>query len=113
MNIGIMKLVYKDQILLLKNDDVIRIESADEDILVHYTNGRILKIADSLDHFQQQIIDPDFIRIHDKHIVNVTHILQIPDDPVNMIELNNHEFVPISRTIKNQIVKIINSHLQT
>lgn len=106
-----MKIISNDQILFFKNSAIIRFESVGDNTIIYFLNGKLLEIDESIDSIEVQLKDSGFIRIHDKHIVNVNYITNIPYNSTDLIKLENGVLIPVSKKIKDQIIEILKSHI--
>ena len=105
-----MKITSENQILFFKNNEIIRFESVDRSTIIHFINGTNSEIHEPIDSIEKQLIDVDFIRIHDEHIINVNYLTKIPDNLSDSIELENGVMLPVNKKTKNLIINILNSH---
>jgi len=83
--------------------DIIRLE-ADGAYTIFYTKDQKIIISKNL-KFYQELLNEQFIRCHQSHLVNKTHITKI--DNKGFLLLSNEQTVPISTRKKNDILKQI------
>lgn len=106
-----MKITSESQILFFKNNEIIRFESVAYNTIIHFINGTSSEIHEPIDSIEKQLTDVDFIRIHDKHIVNVNYIARIAGGREDFVELSNAEILPIDNEQKEIILELLTNHL--
>ncbi|MEL7422386.1 MAG: LytTR family DNA-binding domain-containing protein [Bacteroidota bacterium] len=88
----------------LRQEDIIFIQSADDYTEIHTTEqGRILS-AESLQHWEQQLPQQQFRRVHKSYIVHIDFILKIAH---NQVHLEQGHQVPIGRSYKDDFLQAI------
>jgi len=92
-----------DNRYVLKLNDIIRLE-ADGAYTKFISKDQKLIISKNLKHYQG-ILNDEFIRCHQSHLVNSKHITGMQQ---NCLILSNQEKIPISNRKKTEIVKFIN-----
>lgn len=98
--------------MFFKNKQILRFASVTGGTTIYFLDGSHIKIDESFESIELQLKDSDFIRIHDKHIVNVNHISKISNGTDDFIELSNSEVLPISRKQKQIIIELISTNLE-
>ncbi len=106
-----MKIISKDQIRFFKNHEILRLESVGENTIIYFLDGNSLEIDNPLDNIEAEMKNTEFIRIHDKHIVNVNHIARIAAGNDDFVELSNAEVLPIETGQKQLIMELLTNHL--
>ncbi len=107
-----MKITSENQILFFKNNEIIRFESVANNTIINFINRTSFEIHEPIDSIEKQLTDVDFIRIHDKHIVNVNYIARIAGGRDDFVELSNAEVLPIKKKQKEIIVELISTQLE-
>lgn len=69
---------------------------------IYCTNMPNLRIRGKLSELESQLLDYDFIRVHNRWIINMRHI-QLPDYPNEEIIMTNNLIVPLSRSHKGDM----------
>jgi len=108
---GTMKITTNNQILFFKNDDVLRLGAGDGHTIIHFVDGKQMEIDEPIRSIETQLKDPGFIRIHDRHIVNVNYISRIPAGADDFVELSNAEVLPMDGRQKEIILELLANHL--
>ncbi len=101
------KIVLKttEQRYIIAVNNIIRLE-ADGAYTIFITKNQKIIVSKHL-KFYQELLDEQFIRCHQSHLVNKNHIKGI--DTKGFLLLSNEQTVPISTRKKNEILKIINA----
>lgn len=84
---------------------IIRLQ-ADASYTTFTTINRKIVVSKNL-KFYQDLLGNNFMRCHQSHLVNSTHIKSLQKS--EFIEMSNQELVPISTRKKTEITKIINN----
>lgn len=100
----LLKLPNTEGIHLIECGDIIRIEASSNYIRIFLRNTSTLFFAKTLKWIEAQLPDHLFVRIHRKHIINISEVCQIS---TSLITLKNNETLPVSknrmRHIKQQL----------
>jgi len=107
-----MKITSENQILFLKNNEIVRFKDVPNGTQIHFLNGTISEIHEPINSIEKQLTDVDFIRIHDEHIINVNYLTKIPDNLSDSIELENGVLLPVNSKTKNLIINILKAHIK-
>ncbi len=105
-----MKISSGNQILFFRNDSILSFEAVAGQSLVHFIDGKNLKLDESIESIEKQLTDSGFIRISDRHIVNVNCITRISNSKDDFVELSNAEVLPINGKQKELIMELITEH---
>jgi len=92
-----------EQRYIFKTKDIIRLE-ADGAYTLFVTQNNQIIVSKNI-KFYQNILDENFIRIHQSHLINKKHVKGVKG--YNII-LSNNDIVPISTRKKTDIIKLIN-----
>ena len=106
-----MKISSNRQILFFKNDRVLRLEGRENRTIIHFVDGRQQEIDVALARVDAQMKDPGFLRIHNRHIVNVNYIARIAGGTDDFVEMSNAEVLPIDTGQKEIITEFLSNHL--
>ena len=107
-----MKILSDWQILFFKNDNVLRLEAIPGKTVIHFVEKKQTTIDESFENIEAQLQDQGFIRIHNRHIVNVNCIEKIAGGNADFVELSNAEVLPIKGKQKELIIELITGHLE-
>lgn len=83
-------------------DDLIRIESENQYTKL-YTNTKTILSSKNLKHYTELLEDNNFVRVHNRHLVNEKHIIKAISSEVLEVVLSNNESVPVSRANKKKV----------
>ena len=90
---------------------MLRLEAVSGQTVVHFVDKKQTTIDESFENIVAQLKDPGFIRIHNRHIVNVNYIAKIAGGTTDFVELSNAEVLPIEGKQKELLIELIAEHL--
>lgn len=93
-------LTYNNVFIPLRMQDIYYIEKSEKSLIYHTIRGEFRErktMSEAQAHFEQY----DFIRIHASYLVNSMYISKIKQD---LLELQTHIKLPISRTRKKEVI---------
>jgi two-component system, LytTR family, response regulator len=86
------------------SSDIIRCESEVNYTRFFLNNKEKILVSKTLKHFENELKDYGFIRVHQSHLININEIKNI-DTSSNVINLiNSDKVIPISRTFKSELL---------
>jgi two-component system, LytTR family, response regulator len=88
---------------------IIRIQSLSNYSKLFFNNGKSLVVAKVLHLFEEHPRLSSFVRIHRKHLVNISYIKTYPDNKTGMLLLDNGETIGVARRKKRSIAERLNS----
>ncbi len=103
------KIVLKttDSIYLVPVTDIIRCEAYNNYSWVYTSNQPRLLISKPLKHFESMLEDYGFMRIHQSHLVNLSHLLRIDKVDGGMVVLSDNTPLPISTRKREQVFRML------
>ena len=99
-----LKVSVSEGIYLIDFEDIVRVQACGNYSIIHYKGG-IITASKSLKHFENQLPNKQFIRVHSSHLIALQQIIFISKSE---IKLKDGTFCPISRRGKallNELVK--------
>ena len=105
-----LKIHTKSRVWFFKSREIIRFEALEKDTRVYLTNQNRPVINENIDEVENQIKDFSFLRIHNKHIINMNHIARIFEDDSEKISLLNGDVLPVEKLRKQYILESIEKH---
>jgi DNA-binding LytR/AlgR family response regulator len=94
---------YEAKMLHVKLNDIMYFE-ANQNYLQLYTGDQVFRIRDTLINVERELSGKGFLRIHKGFLVNQEAVYQMSGDEV---VLNNKVVLPIGRTNREQIKKLL------
>lgn len=92
---------------LIDVETIIRCES-DGNYTVIILPGRKITVSKTLKEIERQLAEnPIFFRLHNSHLVNVTHITKYIRGEGGSVILSNHEEIGVSRSRKNDLLEVL------
>lgn len=92
--------------------DIIALKSDRNYLEINCCNGSILRVRRKLSEMEIELLSYDFIRVHNRWLVNMRHI-QLPDYPNEEVVMINDLSVPLSRSHKNELKKRYAEYLRS
>lgn len=101
------KIVLKssDTIHLVRSEDIIHCESADNYTRFYLTAGKPILISQSLKNFEEMLTPLGFLRVHQSHLINLEHISKIDRKDGCNVEMTNGTNVPVAVRKKDILMK--------
>ncbi len=89
-------------------DNIVRLESSDNYTNVHTANGSKYLITKTLKSFELVLPQSKFIRCHQSHIVNLSHIEAYDKAEGSNLVMCNEHIVPVSRANRPRLEQVLN-----
>lgn len=89
-------------------DNIIRLESSDNYTHVHTGNGSKYLITKTLKSFELILPPGKFIRCHQSHMVNLSHIEAYDKAEGSNLVMCNEHVVPVSRANRTRLEQVLN-----
>lgn len=91
------KIIIKtsESIYFIQKENIIRCEAYKNYTTIHQSNEKSILASRTLKDFEAILTPPDFIRVHQSHLVNVNFIKRI-EKQESRIQLFDNSFVPIA-----------------
>lgn len=89
---------HHNQIEVIPTEQLIYIESADDYVMLHTTNGRFLK-QKTMKYFEDHLDKDTFVRVHRSYLVQISYISRFEPYTKDsfMVILKNNTRIPMSR----------------
>lgn len=107
-----LKISTGNQVFFFRENQIVRFEAKGNNTIIFLSDGDSSALNQSIDSIAGQLKNYGFIRVHENHLVNVTHITGIPGQTPDLIEVNNSQLLPISKEQKEIIIQLILSHFK-
>lgn len=92
--------------------DIIAVKSERNYIEYYLYNSEIVRTRGKIIDTEKELADMDFVRIHNRWLINMRHIISI-DYPNNEVHLSNAEIAPLSRNKKAMLQEKYLKYLRT
>jgi two-component system, LytTR family, response regulator len=106
-----MGLASQSRVDFVETNQIIRCEAENNYTHVFLESGIKKTISKTLKEFEELLIDFGFIRVHQSHLINLSHIKSYLKNDGGYIEMDNSNIVPISRNRKEEIIKKIKNDI--
>jgi len=96
------------EILFVAQDEIVRLEAANQYVCIHLVSGRPILAAGSLSAFQGKLEASRFLRVHRSAIINRDHVEAIRTDSARRIYLvlTGDVRVPVSRRFRALLSRV-------
>src|SRR5688500_10947407 len=94
-----------NEILLINTDDIIRIEASNNYSHFYFTNRPKLIISKTLKDFEDQLVNYNFFRIHQSHLINLLHVASVQTLDGGYVVMKQGDKVEISRRRKAEFMQ--------
>ncbi len=98
-----MLLPTQNGMIFLDYDMVVRIQSSNKYSIVFTTDKKQLIVSKPLSRFEEVVSKKGFVRIHDSHIINLTHVKSYLKGKGGEIVMSDGSHVPISVRKKDSL----------
>lgn len=95
-SIGKLLLPTQNGMLFVEYDEVVRVQSSNKYSIVFTTDKKQHIVSKPLSRFEEVLLKKGFLRIHDSHIVNLTHVKSYNKGKAGEIGMSDGSMVPIS-----------------
>ncbi len=104
------KIVLKtaESIYLVSIADIIRCESTGNYTRFFLTDKKAILVSRTLKDYDELLTEYGFYRVHQSHLVNLSHINRLDKADGGVIIMNDGQQVPISTRKKDALIKAIN-----
>jgi two-component system, LytTR family, response regulator len=93
-----MKFNISDYFSQMPPTNIIRVEALKNYCRIYFKNNQhTLVLSITLMRVQERLPSEMFVRVHRSHLVNKLYIKRMNRQPARVIEMNNGEYIPISR----------------
>jgi len=89
-----------DGLTFVKRDDIIRCESADNYTQFFLVNGGKIMVSKTIKYFEELLEEYNFFRVHQSHLINLTHIVQYHKGKGGYAVMADNSAVIVSRRKK-------------
>ncbi|MFC2089768.1 LytR/AlgR family response regulator transcription factor [Bacteroidota bacterium] len=86
---------------------ICRCESDDNYTHFFLDSGEKMTVSKPLKYYEELLTDFGFIRVHQSHLINSSHIKSFQKSDGGYITMNNGVVIPISRTKRNDIIGLL------
>lgn len=97
-------LTTSNEMLLINTEDIIRVEADNNYSQFYFTNRPKLLISKTLKEFEEQLVNHDFFRIHQSHLINLHHVESVQTIDGGYVMLKQGHKVEISRRRKTEFL---------
>lgn len=90
---------------LIKVSEIIRCEAMDNYTKIYMESGKIYVVSKTLKHFENLLIDCEFLRVHKSHLVNLKKVVKYIKGKTAQLILEDNSEVDLSATRKKEFLE--------
>lgn len=94
---------------LVRKDEVVRCESANNYTVFHLTNQREIVVTKTLKEFEDMLTGEGFLRVHQSHLINLNEVVQYLKEDGGYALMSDGSKVEVSRRKKEAFLAAISS----
>ncbi|MBX2923115.1 MAG: response regulator transcription factor [Chitinophagaceae bacterium] len=92
---------------IVEINDIIRCESNINYTTIYISKGTPITVAKSLKEFEKMLSDFNFFRVHNSHLINLSHVKGYNRTKGGFVQLTNGEEIEVSVRRKDEFIKKI------
>jgi two-component system LytT family response regulator len=96
-----------DEIKVVDISDIVRCESDNNYTTFHFINKTRFLVTRTLKSFDQLLREKGFYRVHQSHLVNITHIKSYIKSEGGYLLMSDHSRVPVAVRKKAEVVELL------
>lgn len=102
-----LALSTQEKIHVVDIQSIIRCESNDNYTTFFFTDGTKVMVSKTLKTYDQLLKDADFLRVHQRHLVNQKHVREFVKTDGGYLIMDNGSNVPVSTRKRAEVVEAI------
>lgn len=96
----------KEGMLFLAVNEIVRLQSESNYTLFFLENNKKIVVAKTLKNFEEKLLSYNFIRIHQSHLINISHLKEI-EHADNLVLMTDGSKVEISKRKKKEFMDMV------
>ncbi len=93
-----------DKIYFYNIQDIVHLESNDNYTYIFFVHGEKLLTSKSIKHYEEILLQHNFLRCHQSYIINSRHILNYIKKDGGSITMSNNAEIPVSRNKRESMI---------
>lgn len=98
---------------MVKILDIVFCKSEENYTRFHFKNGKTIMVSKTLKHFEENLEQNGFFRIHKSHIVNLDEVQRYMHSNGGEVQMSDSTILEVSRTKKQQLMDLLSSENQS
>jgi two-component system LytT family response regulator len=99
-----------DKIIIISLDDIIRCESDNNNTIFYMNDDRKIFVTKTLKYYSDMLSNYHFIRVHQKHLVNLQYIEAFIKTDGGYLLMKNKQTVTVSVRKKAEVIEILGKY---
>lgn len=96
-----------DKIHVVEISDIVRCESSDNYTIFYFNDKTKLMVSKTLKTYENLLVECDFYRVHQKHLVNKLFIKEFVKTDGGYLKLKDGENIPVSTRKRAEVMQMI------
>lgn len=97
----------QDKIIVIKVEDILRLESSGSYTLFYTKNSEQILVTKTLKEYDAMLSDQGFIRVHQSHLINLDAIKEYVKNDGGYIKMIDGKDIPVSSRKKSLVLKTL------
>lgn len=97
----------QDKIIVIKVDDILRLESSGSYTLFYTKNGDQILVTKTLKEYDSMLSDQGFLRVHQSHLISINSIKEFVKNDGGYIKMIDGKDIPVSSRKKSLVLKTL------
>jgi two-component system LytT family response regulator len=95
------------QIEIVHTRDITHLEAVDQKTQLYFSNNPFIETSSNLDYFANKLKGSNFLRVHERFIINLDYFLKLDIKDSTTIELSNGIKIPIDPQKKSLLLNYL------
>lgn len=104
-----ISLPVSQELLFINTDDIIHIEAHNNYSHFYFTNRPKVIVCKTLGEYDTMLTPQGFYRVHQSHLINLSHIESVNSNDGDFIMLTDNHRVELSRRKKSEFLRVLKS----
>jgi two-component system LytT family response regulator len=92
---------------MVSPSNIVRCQSDNYYTIIYFDNGEKVMVSKTLKEYESLLQDCGFLRVHNSHLVNISHIKRFAKPDGGYVEMDDNSEVPVSRRKKALVLEAI------
>ena len=102
-----ISLTVSQELLIINTEDIIQVEANNNYSHFYFTNRPKVIVSKTLREYDEMLSGKGFYRVHQSHLINLSHIESVNSSDGDFIMLTNNLRAELSRRKKNEFLQLL------
>lgn len=99
--------------IVVELDDIVRCEASNNYTVFYFKDGKTITVSKPLNNYEKVLIDENFARVHNKHLVNLKYIKKYVKGKGGYLIMNDDNHVYVSAGKKKDFLNQIKQYAKS